>query len=432
MPRQQEWRDLFIAPEGYRLVTVDYGQIEIRIIAEFTRDDTLLRILGEGGDLHAKTAATIFNVPVGEVTKEQRGLAKAINFGLSYGMGPKGLAEQVGISLSEAKRFIAGYSQAYPKVKPGLDRLGYKAAAKGHSCTPLGRKRFFDPRDAQHLGRNTPIQATCGDILKKAIQYLHDELEGLDASIVNLIHDEVLVEAKAEVTDQVAGIVQTCMKRAGADFLENRARRGGCPDRRQMEEMKMLIMTIDKYLQERPRDERLKNCFHPSSLHKPARELYRQYLHGDTSGDFDSRTLRIFDNGHAVHNRIQGYLAEVGILRQGEVAIQNKEYEICGHADGIVELEGMQGVLEIKSMNASTFYSCHEPKPEHLVQLNVYMFCLDIPRGCLLYECKDDQRLKEFYVKMDPIILDPVLKKIRYVQACLGKGIEPEVGRLHL
>ena len=191
-----------------------------------------------------------------------------------------------------------------------------------------------------------------------------------------------------------------------------------------MEEAMMIIKAIDTYLETRPRDERPIRCFHPSSLYSPPRELYWHYLEGDTQ-EFDSRTLRIFDNGHHVHQRLQGYLKEAGILLESEVPVASEEYEIRGHTDGIIKINGMEGLLEIKSMNARNFHSAYEPKPDHLIQVNVYMFCAGIPRACLLYECKDDQRLKEFFVKQDPEILNPVLAKIRYVQECLRKGVEP-------
>jgi hypothetical protein len=192
-----------------------------------------------------------------------------------------------------------------------------------------------------------------------------------------------------------------------------------------MEEIAMLVQLIDDYLQHRPKDERSKHCFHPSSLHKSPRELYYNYLEGDNNQEFDSRLYRIFDNGHDVHARIQRYLKDIGILKKAEISVENAEYEIKGHADGIIEIEGAEGVLEIKSMNANQFYSCYEPKPEHLTQISAYMFCLNISQGCLLYECKDNQELKEFYVKLDPNILQPILKKIRYVQACLKEEREP-------
>lgn len=187
----------------------------------------------------------------------------------------------------------------------------------------------------------------------------------------------------------------------------------------------MLIKTIDQFLNRRPKEDRPKRCFHPSSLHKSVEELYRLYVEGDNSETFEPRILRVFDNGHGVHKRLQEYLSRAGVLIEPEIPVRNEEYEILGHADGIVEVKGKRGVLEIKSMNASTFHSTYEAKPEHLVQINIYMFCLSQSRGVLLYECKDDQRLKEFYVKEDPAILNPVLEKIRFVQECIRKGTEP-------
>ena len=188
----------------------------------------------------------------------------------------------------------------------------------------------------------------------------------------------------------------------------------------------MIIETIDSYLKTRPKDNRAKNCFHPSSLHKSARELYHLYLEGDNSQEFEPRIKRIFDNGHAVHDRLQTYLGNAGVLLQAEVPVRSREYEIIGHTDGILSMGGVKGILEIKSMNANTFYSTYEPKEEHLIQVNIYMFCTGIERACLLYECKDDQALKEFYVKQDRAILDPILEKIQYVQECLRTGKEPQ------
>jgi len=188
----------------------------------------------------------------------------------------------------------------------------------------------------------------------------------------------------------------------------------------------MFVQAIDRYLQNRARDKRAIRCFHPSSLHKSAKELHRMYFAGDANQSFPPRVLRIFDNGDCVHKRIQRYLVEIGILQQAEVPVENKEYNILGTCDGIIKIGNQRGVLEIKSMNANQFYSTYQPKAEHLVQINAYMFCLSLPRGCLLYECKDDQELKEFYLKLDNIVLSPVLEKIRYVQQCIREGKKPE------
>lgn len=187
----------------------------------------------------------------------------------------------------------------------------------------------------------------------------------------------------------------------------------------------MLIQRIDEYLKTRGRDPREKRCFHPSSLHRPARDLYRMYFDGDQQ-EVSPRVQRIFDNGSHVHTRLQEYLSKIGILKQVEVPVENREYNIRGHADGIIEISGAKGVLEIKSINQNQFFALLAPKPDHLVQLNVYMFCLGIPRGVILYECKNDQELKEFFVKQDDAILKPVLEKIRLVQECIRQGKQPE------
>jgi hypothetical protein len=181
---------------------------------------------------------------------------------------------------------------------------------------------------------------------------------------------------------------------------------------------------IDDYLVSRAREPRAKRCFHPSSLHRSEKDLYRMFFDGDQQ-EFAPRVLRIFDNGHYVHKRLQAYLTEMGFLIQAEVPVSNREYDIKGTCDGIIRIGDKRGVLEIKSINQNQFYALHEPKADHHVQLNVYMFCVKIPRGCLLYECKNDQKLKAFFVKQDRDILDPVLEKIKYVQDCIRRGVEP-------
>jgi len=190
-----------------------------------------------------------------------------------------------------------------------------------------------------------------------------------------------------------------------------------------MEEM-MLVKLIDEHLKKKPRDPRARQCFHPSSAHKSAKELYRMYFNGD-SFNVSPRLQRIFDNGHYVHERLQRYLEECGILFQVEVPLENKEYQIRGTCDAIIRIGDKDGIVEIKSCNQNVFYSLHEPKAEHVVQLHLYMFMSGIPRGVLLYECKNDQELKNFFVKQDPEVLEPVLEKIKYVQECVEKGIEP-------
>jgi hypothetical protein len=187
----------------------------------------------------------------------------------------------------------------------------------------------------------------------------------------------------------------------------------------------MLIQAIDQFLEERPKKPRRRKCFHPSSLHKSAKYLYHAYLNGDNTEDFEPRVKRIFDTGHALQGILDEYLRGAGVLVDTEVAAEDPELEIMGHADGIIKLGKLKGVLEVKTMNISNFSTAYEPRDEHLIQINTYMHCLDTPRGALLYWCKDDCRLKEFFVKLDQAILDPVFEKIRYVQRCIRDGVEP-------
>ena len=178
----------------------------------------------------------------------------------------------------------------------------------------------------------------------------------------------------------------------------------------------MLIKKIDDYLWSRPKQERRIGCFHPSSLHRDEDYLFHAYFNGTNSEKHEPRILRVFDNGHGVHSRLLGYLKDMGLLLDAEVEVWNEEFEIYGHCDGVLQLADQRGIREIKSINSKGFWNLYSPKPEHLVQVHAYMFALGIPRGVLLYEEKDGQNLKNFFVKEDPVIRDPILEKIRRVQ----------------
>lgn len=228
IPRDQEWRDLFVAPEGFRIITADYSQIELRILAEYSQDPAFIEAYRTGQDLHRRTASDVFGVPVDMVTTEQRTMTKSVNFGLCYGMGAGSLARDLNITLDEAERFINTYFRAYPKVKDCLQRLGMRALKDLCSTSLLGRKRHYRPPDSfsaqkslERKGRNTPIQATCGDIVKKAVGYLHEDLQGTRARIIHLVHDEIVLEVPEGDNDAVSGIVERDMVRAGADLLKS-------------------------------------------------------------------------------------------------------------------------------------------------------------------------------------------------------------------
>ena len=228
IPHDQEWRDLFTARPGYKILTADYSQIELRIMAEFSQDKAFLEAYRKGIDLHTRTASDVFQVPIDQVTKDQRNVAKTINFGLCYGMTQKGLSSRLNITEEGAQEFIKAYYKAYPVVKNTLDRLGMKAVKEGHSQTVLGRKRYFQKPDSfgqekaiERKGRNTPIQSTCGDILKKAIFYIQDEIWNMPAWIINLVHDEVVLEFREDGEEIMRALVEETMVRAGEDFLKS-------------------------------------------------------------------------------------------------------------------------------------------------------------------------------------------------------------------
>lgn len=188
------------------------------------------------------------------------------------------------------------------------------------------------------------------------------------------------------------------------------------------QKVKIVTDAIDTYLQSRDTSEgRATGCFHPSELHQCPRKIYDSYmgikLH---SGMSEPRLQRVADNGHGVHARIQAYLRESGLLVDDEVAVHDEELQICGHCDGIIRghisKDDNLGVLEIKSINETGFRNLFKPKPEHVGQVSLYMFLLDLKWGCLLYENKNDQRLTEFFIEYDKRNVLPLLDKIRLVK----------------
>jgi DNA polymerase-1 len=228
LPRGQEWRSLFIAGSGNKIITADYSQIELRILAEFSQDAVFLEAFRSGLDLHRQTASQVFNTAFESVTKEQRNAAKAINFGLVYGMTATGLALRLNIPEQEAEGFIIRYFRAYPSIKDCLQTMGMSAVNKGYSITPLGRKRFYKPIDGfsgqksrERQGRNTPIQATCGDILKTAILYIYPALPEYGANIMNLVHDELVIEVREDHAEALQGLVKDRMTQAGCQFIKS-------------------------------------------------------------------------------------------------------------------------------------------------------------------------------------------------------------------
>jgi DNA polymerase-1 len=228
VPNLPDVRRSFAAPPGRTLIVADYSQIELRILADFSQDPRLLEAFLNDIDLHCLTASLMFKVPLEAVTKQQRAIAKTINYGLAYGMGAAGLAARIETSVAEAEQLMATYFDIYRHVAEWLRAAGDTAVAVGHSRSQSGRlwNFRFDPSDReqvatiQRLGKNAPIQGTSADILKRAMRLVYDGLKPYDAQIVNSIHDEIVVEAAESHAEEVAAVVRQQMIQAGQEFIK--------------------------------------------------------------------------------------------------------------------------------------------------------------------------------------------------------------------
>jgi DNA polymerase-1 len=229
IPHEDEFRSCFVAEEGNVLVIADYSQIELRILTEVSGDPEFVRAFRQGEDLHRMTAATMFGIEQDAVTKDQRSAAKRINFGLMYGRGAKSLSAQLGTDDDRARALIDEYFANYPKVQRYLQSTASKAMKTRTLRTLAGRVRKFpDPSGLDSIAKggmrreamNYPIQGSSADIAKLALVYAREELAGLDARLINSIHDEFVVECAEEIADDVAGRMKDAMNRAGAMLLK--------------------------------------------------------------------------------------------------------------------------------------------------------------------------------------------------------------------
>jgi DNA polymerase-1 len=228
VPHAIEYRRCFRAPEGRKLCIADYSQIELRILAHITEDQGFIEAFNSGADLHRVTAAQVFNVPLEGVTKEQRDFAKRLNFGVVYGIGAQRFSMMTGLSLSDAEAIMTRYFKTYRGLDTWLRAAAQRAVRERSARTMSGRlARFnFDPEDrqaaslAQRNGKNMPVQGASADILKRALRLLHDDLKDTSASIVNIVHDEIVVEADAAQAMEIAKVVEDAMCRAGAEFVK--------------------------------------------------------------------------------------------------------------------------------------------------------------------------------------------------------------------
>ena len=231
IPSGSAFRACFRAPAGRKLITADYQGAELRILAEASGDPVFIDTFRRGGDRHAIVAERLFKKPVSKhENPELRARAKAINFGLVYGMGAQGLANQLGVRLDEAERLLEAYFRAFPKIRDYLNESARQALKRGLAETMAGRRFWLtdlrrDGRDEGTLTRiakNMPIQGTNADITKLAMARMYQAFRrgGVHAYLVNTVHDELVVEAAKSVAEEAKAIVIREMRSAGGEFVK--------------------------------------------------------------------------------------------------------------------------------------------------------------------------------------------------------------------
>lgn len=220
-------RRAFIAPRGSQLISADYSQVELRILAHIARDPGLLDAFTRGEDIHAATAARLFKVPLDQVTARMRQLGKTINFGIAYGITDYGIAARTDLSQTEARELIHSYFAQYAGVKAYIEQIKRTARERGYVQTLLGRRRYFPElqRDTRNVGArnaaereaiNHPIQGSAADIIKIAMVRLHDELHArnLKTRMILQVHDELVLESPDEEVRVVAPLIREAMEQA--------------------------------------------------------------------------------------------------------------------------------------------------------------------------------------------------------------------------
>ncbi|WP_300670439.1 DNA polymerase I [Soonwooa sp.] len=223
--RGQQIRGAFVADKGCKIISADYSQIELRLIAEISDELNMIEAFQNGEDIHAATAAKLFKIPIEEVSKTQRSQAKSVNFGIIYGQGAFGLADQTGMSRSEAKAMIDAYFQTYPRLKEYMSEQVENARKNGFVVTMLGRKRhlkdinssnFVVKGHAERNAVNAPIQGSAADIIKLAMIKIDKILteKQLKTKMLLQVHDELIFEAPLDEVDEVSTIIKDAMESA--------------------------------------------------------------------------------------------------------------------------------------------------------------------------------------------------------------------------
>ena len=218
-------RKVFLPAEHHVFVDADYSQIELRVLAHMSGDQTLIDAYRQAQDIHRITASQVFHIPFDEVTDLQRRNAKAVNFGIVYGISSFGLGEDLGITRQEASTYIKQYFATYPKIKEFLDQMVKQAKETGCAVTLFGRRRpvpeltssnFMQRSFGERVAMNSPIQGTAADIIKIAMIRVHDRLaeEGLSSKLILQVHDELLIETELSEQEQVRQILEQEMQHA--------------------------------------------------------------------------------------------------------------------------------------------------------------------------------------------------------------------------
>ncbi len=221
----REMRRYFISREGYSLIDADYSQIELRLLAHISEDYNMSEAFREGVDIHRKTASAVFGVPEGSVNDEMRKRAKAVNFGIVYGISGFSLAKDIGTTTAEASKYIKSYLLNYPYIDAYLTRVVEEAKSAGYTTTLMGRRRYIPELNAanaalrafgKRVAMNAPIQGTAADIMKLAMIRVYNRLlkEEPNAKIVMQVHDELIVEAPDNRVDSVKRILREEMESA--------------------------------------------------------------------------------------------------------------------------------------------------------------------------------------------------------------------------
>ena len=221
----REIRKMFVAKEGNVLISADYSQIELRLLAHFSQEPNLTESYREGKDVHSLTASKIFKTPLEKVTPEMRRSAKAVNFGIIYGISGFGLAKNAGVSNKQAKQFIDEYFLTYPNVKKYMDENVALAKKQGYLTTLLGRIRYFpELASPQYTTRafgeraamNFPMQGSASDIIKVAMLNVYQALKegGYRSKLILQVHDELIIEGPEEEKEKVIELVKSKMENA--------------------------------------------------------------------------------------------------------------------------------------------------------------------------------------------------------------------------